>query len=131
EEAAQLTEEVVGWIQQNLGVDYEWPGNFRELSQCIRNVMIRGSYTPQKSDAKVSDGDARNQLGNAVAKAQFTMTELEQHYISLVYADEGTYTATAERLGLNWRTVKTKVVDTLAEKYKTDVKPHRQNDSSI
>ena len=34
------------WIDSNLGRDYAWPGNFRELEQCVRNVMIRRDYQP-------------------------------------------------------------------------------------
>src|SRR5262249_52545129 len=49
EEAERLTAEVVAWIDGELGRDYAWPGNFRELGQCVRNVMIRGSYHPAKA----------------------------------------------------------------------------------
>src|SRR5437870_2345249 len=38
EGAAALAEEVHGWIVGHLGEDYPWPGNFRELEQCVRNV---------------------------------------------------------------------------------------------
>ncbi|HKI16306.1 MAG TPA: sigma 54-interacting transcriptional regulator, partial [Isosphaeraceae bacterium] len=41
-----LTLEVVTWIDRELGRGYAWPGNFRELGQCVRNIMIRGSYRP-------------------------------------------------------------------------------------
>src|SRR5207244_4143346 len=37
-EAESLAAEVGDWIRQNLGRDYPWPGNFRELEQCVRNV---------------------------------------------------------------------------------------------
>lgn len=45
-EARALTREVVSWIDRELGRGYTWPGNFRELGQCVRNIMIRGSYRP-------------------------------------------------------------------------------------
>ncbi len=47
-EAAPLAHEAERWIEQYLGRDYRWPGNVRELEQCVRNVMIRGEYRPQR-----------------------------------------------------------------------------------
>ena len=46
DEAHALAQETVEWIEAHLGTDYPWPGNIRELEQCVRNVMIRKSYTP-------------------------------------------------------------------------------------
>ncbi len=47
EEAEGLAGEVEAWIRTHLGADYPWPGNFRELEQCVRNVMIRKEYHPR------------------------------------------------------------------------------------
>ena len=41
-----LVDEVVEWIGRNLEAGYPWPGNFRELEQCVRNLMIRNHYQP-------------------------------------------------------------------------------------
>lgn len=118
DEAARLTKEVVAWIDQNLGEDYQWPGNFRELGQCIRNVMIRGSYAPASFYASGDKADATRELAEAVAEARLKFSDLEQHYISLVYAKEGTYIKAGRRLDLNWRTVKAKISESLALKYR-------------
>jgi DNA-binding NtrC family response regulator len=117
-EAARLTEEVVAWISDHLGQDYEWPGNFRELGQCIRNVMIRGTYAPGSPHGRGPQSSAQRELAEAVTFAQLKFSDLEQHYISLVYAKAGTYIKAAEQLGLNWRTVKAKVSEVLASKYR-------------
>ena len=34
------------WIETNLRADYAWPGNYRELEQCVKNVLIRRDYRP-------------------------------------------------------------------------------------
>ena len=48
EEVNKLTEEAVDWIIRELGPDYSWPGNIRELEQCVRSIMIRGTYLPTR-----------------------------------------------------------------------------------
>jgi transcriptional regulator with GAF, ATPase, and Fis domain len=45
-EAEELASEAVAWVQRNLGPGYSWPGNYRELEQCVRNVLIRRDYSP-------------------------------------------------------------------------------------
>src|SRR6185437_9279810 len=40
-EAEELAPEVMEWINSNLGPEYSWPGNYRELEQCVKNVLIR------------------------------------------------------------------------------------------
>jgi hypothetical protein len=46
DESEKLTEEVEFFITRHLGRDYAWPGNFRELEQCVRNILIRQEYRP-------------------------------------------------------------------------------------
>ena len=43
-----LAEEAVAWVETNLGAGYAWPGNYRELEQCVRNILIRKDYQPQR-----------------------------------------------------------------------------------
>ena len=47
EEADDVAAEAEAWIGEHLGPDYAWPGNVRELEQCVRNLVIRGTYEPQ------------------------------------------------------------------------------------
>ena len=46
EDAPLLAEQSVEWILSNLGADYPWRGNIRELEQCISSILIRGEYVP-------------------------------------------------------------------------------------
>ncbi len=43
-DADGLADEVIRAIDRDLGPGYPWLGNFRELEQCVRNVLARGEY---------------------------------------------------------------------------------------
>ena len=105
EEAEPLAEEATRWIKENLGESYPWPGNFRELEQCIRNILIRQTYKP----IEVHTHKAREDFARSVAEGSFDAEELLRRYCTLVYADTGSYQATARRLGLDHRTVKSRI----------------------
>ena len=46
DEAERCLPELEAWVAKNLPKSYRWPGNYRELEQCVRNFVIRGSYRP-------------------------------------------------------------------------------------
>jgi DNA-binding NtrC family response regulator len=108
DEAESLAAEVVSWIEQNLGRDYPWPGNFRELGHCVRGVMIRRDFRPLPL-APERDRDEAQRLAAEVAAGSLTAADLERRYYTLVYAQSGSYQNAARRLGVDWRTVKNKV----------------------
>jgi DNA-binding NtrC family response regulator len=110
EEADRLVAEVVGWIDRELGRDYAWPGNFRELGQCVRNVMIRGSYYP----AKAPEGQ-RGRLGpvdeflRAAREVELTADELlDRYYAMAVDRSGGNFRAAGRRMDRDWRVVKSR-----------------------
>ncbi len=105
-ESAALTAEVVAWIDARLGRGYGWPGNFRELEQCVRSYAIRKEYVPL---APVRSADARRGLAEAVAAGSLTADELERRYFTLVYAGAGNLQEAARRLGRDWRTLRAKL----------------------
>jgi len=106
EDAAQCLPEVEDWIQANLPGDYAWPGNYRELEQCVRNVIIRRSYQPlvQADDAAPDD-----EFFERFRAGALTADQLVAHYAALVYRLTGSYEEAARRMGLDRRTVKAKV----------------------
>lgn len=101
EEAGVFTQEACAWIERHLGLDYPWDGNFRELEQCVRNIMLRKEYIPSRSQER-KGGDWMEQ----VKAGKYTAEELLSHYCSLVYSQTGNIEETARRLNLDRRTVK-------------------------
>ena len=103
-EAEPLTDEVIAFIRSSLP-DYHWPGNFRELEQCVRNVLIRGEYRPPDRPARAGDAG----MAAALETGALTADELLRRYCTLVYARTGNYQETARRLGIDRRTVRAKI----------------------
>ncbi len=66
DEVDALASESVDWIEQNIGSDYAWPGNIRELEQCVRNVLIRKSYLPANRNmgSSVTVGNSTKDAGS-------------------------------------------------------------------
>ncbi|HEX9982366.1 MAG TPA: sigma 54-interacting transcriptional regulator [Thermoanaerobaculia bacterium] len=112
QEAEALSEEVVQAIERSPGRHYRWPGNFRELEQCVRSVMLRGSYEPAPSGRT---SDARQRIADAVVAGTFTADDLLRNYCTLLYAKTRNYSHVAEQLGVDRRTVRAKVDERLLE----------------
>jgi hypothetical protein len=105
ENADGLAEEVERWIEQHLGSDYPWPGNVRELEQCARSFLIRREYTPTHPPP----AGALERFATDVKLGALTADELLMRYCTLVYAQTRNYQETARRLGLDRRTVKSRI----------------------
>jgi transcriptional regulator with AAA-type ATPase domain len=101
-EGEEVAAEALAWIQDKLGIDYRWPGNIRELEQCVRNVMIRREYHPAMGQA----GRQENQLQVALRTGSLTLEQLCRAYCKQIYSRAGSYAETARRLQIDRRTVK-------------------------
>jgi transcriptional regulator with AAA-type ATPase domain len=108
EGAASVADEVEAIIAKQLPPNYDWPGNIRELEQCVRNVLIRRSYRPRAASGPAS-ADPYLQLAEQLRGQQLTAEELISRYCQLSYAQTGSYQTTARALGLDRRTVKSRV----------------------
>ena len=95
--------EATAWIKKNLGLEYAWPGNVRELEQCLRNIMIRGSYS---IPAPTTQFNSENYLLRELKECRLTADELLNIYCRNCYEKTGSYLAAAEILDLDRRTVK-------------------------
>ena len=111
DEAEALAEEVEQWIHTHpiLGREYSWPGNFRELEQCVRNVMIRKEYQPAYAAEDAAVDDPRRALAAAVQYGTLTLAEVRRQYCTLVFAQTTNYAKAAERLQIDRRTLKNRI----------------------
>lgn len=101
-----LAEESIDWITKNLGQSYEWPGNFRELEQCVRNILIHGRY--EAEDLGISRED--EQRLKEGSEASLTANQLLSRYAQEIYRKVGSYEDTARILNVDRRTAKRYVV---------------------
>lgn len=102
EEAESLTEEVCDWIVRNLGTGYAWAGNFRELEQCVRNILIHQQYLPPEIGKKAESNTVSQLIDEGRVPAEAVMRE----YVTRVFARSSTLQEAARTLGLDRRTVK-------------------------
>lgn len=125
-----LTNLTVQWIERSpeLGSSYPWPGNFRELEQCVRSVLVRGEYHPPVLPAAVSAGaSATSPISGNRALAQFvsrlqagnlTFDEVLEQYCSLVFSRSTNLSETARKLGKHRATIESRIVPELVEAFR-------------
>ncbi|HYL76013.1 MAG TPA: sigma 54-interacting transcriptional regulator [Bryobacteraceae bacterium] len=105
-EGEELAGEVIEWIERNLEPGYPWPGNYRELEQCVKNVLIRRNYRPARSAASE---DPIDQFAADLRAGRLTADQALSRYSTIVYRQTGSYEETARRLEIDRRTVKSKI----------------------
>ncbi|MCF3649205.1 sigma-54-dependent transcriptional regulator [Synoicihabitans lomoniglobus] len=102
-ESADFAREAQRWIEQNLGPHYPWAGNFRELEQCMRNLLVRATYRPAEAMGRTDD------WLDAVATGGLSAEALLTHYTRRVFALSGTVEEASKRLQLDRRTVRARL----------------------
>lgn len=110
--AEPLTDRVVAYVRDHVGLDYAWPGNFRELEQCVRNILIRRVYRPALSAPATTESTTATpaqRLALGISREALTADQVIDAYAALVYASTGSYGAAARKLGLDRRTIKSRV----------------------
>jgi transcriptional regulator with AAA-type ATPase domain len=110
DEAEDCIEEVQQWIATHLPANYSWPGNYRELEQCVRNIIIRGAYQPVTENSTAEGDNFTADFRAGKLKAD----EVLEYYSALVYRRTGSYDEAARQMGLDRRTVKARVEAYLA-----------------
>lgn len=120
EDAENVAGAVESWIGHNLKPGYRWPGNIRELEQCVWNILIRNEYHPlAPSSIDVGADDPLRAMMSAMNRLEMSAEELLGAYCTLAYARLGSYEETARSLKLDRRTVRKKIDRTLLEKLNT------------
>lgn len=95
------------WISKHLP-HHPWPGNFRELEQCVRALLVHGHYDPA-SPAPSRSGSSTDSLAHDMQDLRLTADELLHRYCSLAYQKLGSYEKAARALGLDRRTIKARI----------------------
>ncbi len=107
--ASALAADIQRWITTNLSTDYDWPGNVRELEQCVRNLIIRRHYRPQRPAKNTLAANSHEQLAAEFLSGSLIADDLLSRYCTLVYSQTGSYEEAARRIHLDRRTVKSKI----------------------
>lgn len=105
DEVAGFTRDTLAWIAKHLGAGYSWPGNFRELEQCVRNLVLRGDYRPAGPLVRGGSED----WNVLIESGALTAEELLRRYTRIVFAQARTIEETARRLDQDRRTVKARL----------------------
>lgn len=103
DEALALTDEVLHVIARDLPANYGWPGNYRELEQCVRSVLMHGSYTPVPLSTESSPSAL---LAGEFERGSLSVDALLSRYITHLFAQTPNYEELGRKLGIDRRTVK-------------------------
>lgn len=114
DEAESLVRDVLDFIDRQLGPDYPWAGNIRELEQCVRSVLVRNDYHP----ATIPPEHPREHFWTAIAAGAWSADELLAHYCTWLYAQTENLEECARRLDIDRRTVKTRLRPELLTKWR-------------
>ncbi len=98
----QIVKKIRKYIDDNQPTGYGWPGNIRELEQCVRRILLNNNYQWQKSKAET----AMERFIHEIENGELSGAQLLSHYCSHLYRQLGTYEAVSQRTELDRRTVK-------------------------
>ncbi len=103
EASAEIVTAVAGYVKKNQPNDYGWPGNIRELEQCVRRLLLNNSYSWQLPETGINESD---QLAKDINTGTLSAPALVSRYCKILYEQHGSYEAVARLTELDRRTVK-------------------------
>ena len=95
-----LSSRVVDTLRAQVPKNYEWPGNFRELEQAVRNVIVRNEYVP------VLRGEESNRIETVYENTEVSLAQWSATYARKAFENAGSYREAARRLKIDQRTLK-------------------------
>ena len=99
--AKELSSRVVDKLQSVLPRNYPWPGNFRELEQAVRNIIVHDEFVPLGQT-----GEDEFDIRETYWSTQVSLSEWNQIYARKAYESAGSYREAARRLNADQRTIK-------------------------
>lgn len=99
EGAQHLSSRILETLQRQVPCDYAWPGNFRELEQAVRNIVVRNAYRPSPAEANPSVDGIFNET-------RISLAEWNRLYTQQAFKNAGSYREAARRLDVDQRTIK-------------------------
>ena len=117
-EVEELGVQVCRFVEEQLP-HYSWPGNVRELDQCIRSVLVRGSYEPARITTPSNRSpalqgaptivEAKNTSLERLLADETTLEQVGDLYCALGHERYGSFSEAARRLDVDRRTIKARV----------------------
>jgi DNA-binding NtrC family response regulator len=101
--AADVADGILTTIRHEPGTGYSWPGNVRELEQCIRRILLTGSYLPASTARPEKQMD---RICRGIETESYPARSLLADYCLLLHSRHGTFEEVARRTGLDRRTVR-------------------------
>ncbi|MEX0321411.1 MAG: sigma-54-dependent transcriptional regulator [Puniceicoccaceae bacterium] len=99
-EVEELASEFIQWSREH--PNYSWAGNFRELEQALRSLLVHGTYEPPRAKTSGSDSKLLDQL----AATGWSLDELTRRYVKQLYKQKPVFEQIARDLDVDRRTVK-------------------------
>ena len=117
-DSADIVGELRRLIDNQLGPEYDWSGNVRELAQCVRRLLLNQTYTGfKKPIGKRASGPPIDD-----ETVELDARSLVKNYCYSLYQRYGTYGEVARRTKLDRRTVK---------KYISEYRQHAQENRRL
>ncbi|MBT5717210.1 MAG: sigma 54-interacting transcriptional regulator [Opitutae bacterium] len=104
--ALELSSRVVDKLQSVLPRNYSWPGNFRELEQAVRNIIVHDEFVPL-GHARGTDND----VASIYSKSLVSLSQWNQMYAKKAYENAGSYREAARCLDVDQRTLRRWVLE--------------------
>ena len=97
---------MVDQLQSVLPPNYSWPGNFMELEQAVRNIIVHDEFVPL-GHARGTDND----VASIYSKSLVSLSQWNQMYAKKAYENAGSYREAARCLDVDQRTLRRWVLE--------------------